>query len=76
MIKEILIQKSIKEIPEEIKKQYKNWEKLHFMKNAYWDMIAKNCFYIENKFVFFDPRMGKIIFASRIYNISFSNKFI
>ena len=59
MIKEILIQKSIKEIPEEIKKQYKNWEKLHFMKNAYWDMIAKNCFYIENKFVFFDQEWEK-----------------
>ena len=28
--------------------------KLHYLKNGYWDMIFKNCFLIENKFVFFD----------------------
>lgn len=38
--------------------QYKTSEKimqkLNYMKHGYWDMIAKNCFYIDNQFVFFD----------------------
>jgi len=32
---------------------------LHFMKNGYWDMIAKNCFYIDNQFIFFDQEWEK-----------------
>lgn len=27
---------------------------LHFLKDAYWDMIPKNCFYINDEFYFFD----------------------
>lgn len=26
----------------------------HYLKNGYWDMIFKNCFLIDDKFVFFD----------------------
>lgn len=29
-------------------------QKLNYMKHGYWDMIAKNCFCIDNQFVFFD----------------------
>ena len=29
------------------------------MKNGYWDMISKNCFYIDGKFVFFDQEWEK-----------------
>lgn len=29
-------------------------QKLNYMKHGYWDMVAKNCFYIDNQFVFFD----------------------
>lgn len=32
---------------------------LNYMKNGYWDMIFKNCFYIDNKFVFFDQEWEK-----------------
>ena len=28
--------------------------KLNFLENCYWDMVPKNCFYIDNKFIFFD----------------------
>lgn len=27
---------------------------LHIMKKAFWDMVPKNCFYIDNKYIFFD----------------------
>lgn len=36
-----------------------NEEGLHILKNAYWDMIPKNCFYIDNKFIFFDQEWQK-----------------
>ncbi len=29
-------------------------KKFHYLKNGYWDMIFKNCFLIEDKFIFFD----------------------
>mgnify|MGYP004495945487 CR=1 FL=1 len=34
-------------------------EQLHYLKNGYWDMIAKNCFYINNEFIFFDQEWEK-----------------
>ncbi len=32
---------------------------LNYMKNGYWDMISKNCFYIDKKFIFFDQEWEK-----------------
>ena len=32
---------------------------LHYLKNAFWDMVPKNCFYIDNKYVFFDQEWRK-----------------
>ena len=32
---------------------------LNYMKNGYWDMIYKNCFYIDKKFIFFDQEWEK-----------------
>ena len=34
-------------------------EKLHYMPKAFWDMVSKNCFYINSKFVFFDQEWTK-----------------
>lgn len=36
-----------------------SFKKLHFLKNGYWDLIAKNCFYLNDKFVFFDQEWEK-----------------
>lgn len=51
------------EVRKKFQEQYKLNEeklsKLHFMKNAYWDMVPKNCFYIDDKFVFFDQEWEK-----------------
>lgn len=63
-IKEILVKNSIPynecEKQVELKGlQIEGIEKLHFMKNAFWDMIPKNCFYINNKYVFFDQEWEK-----------------
>lgn len=32
---------------------------LHYLKNAFWDMVPKNCFLINNKYVFFDQEWRK-----------------
>lgn len=58
-IKEILLKDSVKysENKENIDSKGQDdklLENLHFMKRAFWDMIPKNCFYINNQFVFFD----------------------
>lgn len=34
-------------------------KKLNYLPKAYWDMIPKNCFYINEKFVFFDQEWEK-----------------
>ena len=34
-------------------------EELHFLKNAFWDMVPKNCFYVDNSFLFFDQEWEK-----------------
>ncbi len=63
-MKNILLNNSIpyQECKDKIK--YKDLEEsklqeLHFLKNAFWDMICKNCFYINNKFIFFDQEWEK-----------------
>lgn len=37
-----------------IKYKNKEIENLHFIKDGLWDMFFQNCFYIENKFYFYD----------------------
>ena len=44
----------VKNLPNEIKKYKDLLVDLHYLENAFWDMIPKNCFYINNKYVFFD----------------------
>ena len=62
-LKEILLQNSVKY--NECKKNVKIQEKeellqnLNYLPKAYWDMIPKNCFYINDKFVFFDQEWKK-----------------
>ena len=34
-------------------------KKLHYLKNGYWDMVPKNCFYVDDKFIFFDQEWIK-----------------
>lgn len=34
-------------------------KKLSFLKKGYWDMVPKNCFLIDNQFVFFDQEWEK-----------------
>ena len=46
-------------LPTEMKKYGKILEELHYLKNSFWDMIPKNCFYINNKYVFFDQEWKK-----------------
>lgn len=63
-LKNILIQNSVnyEECKNNIDKLGQPEEllnKLHYMPKAFWDMISKNCFYIENKFVFFDQEWVK-----------------
>lgn len=70
-IKQILLKDSVniydvsinEEIRSKIKDDYNleenNLKELHFLKNTYWDMIPKNCFYIDNKFMFFDQEWEK-----------------
>lgn len=63
-IKEILLKNSIpyNECANNVDlkgQKIENIENLHFMKNAFWDMVPKNCFYINNKYVFFDQEWQK-----------------
>ncbi|MBQ2938158.1 MAG: hypothetical protein IJE05_04710 [Clostridia bacterium] len=63
-IKEILLRNSVKysENKENIDSKGQDdklLENLNFMKKAFWDMIPKNCFYINNKFIFFDQEWKK-----------------
>lgn len=46
--KQTVLEKYIPDIDKEILKEF------HYLENGYWDMILKNCFIIENKYVFFD----------------------
>lgn len=34
-------------------------KKLHFVEHGFWDMIAKNCFWIQGKFLYFDQEWEK-----------------
>ena len=34
-------------------------QELNYMKKGYWDMITKNCFYINDEFIFFDQEWEK-----------------
>lgn len=52
-------------------------DKLHFLENGFWDMTFKNCFYIDNKFYFFDQEWRSkavpveyILYRSFVYTIS------
>ena len=52
-------------------------EELHFLPNGLWDMTFKNCFYVDNKFLFFDQEWNKpnlpyeyILYRSILYTIS------
>lgn len=58
ILKDLLLKNSKKyeECKEKIEIQEKEeiLSKLHFLENCYWDMVPKNCFYIDNRFIFFD----------------------
>lgn len=50
---------------------------LNFMKNGLWDMTLKNCFFVEDKFLFFDQEWNEmnlpvefILYRSILYTIS------
>lgn len=52
-------------------------QELHFAKNGLWDMTFKNCFYLENKFYYFDQEWKEqnlpiefILYRSILYTIS------
>ena len=62
-LKEILLKYSIKyeQCRQNVKIQEKEelLQKLNYLPKAYWDMIPKNCFYINDEFVFFDQEWEK-----------------
>jgi len=50
---------------------------LHFLENGLWDMTFKNCFYVDDKFLFFDQEWNEpnmpyeyILYRSILYTIS------
>lgn len=52
-------------------------KELHFQKNGLWDMTFKNCFYIDDKFYFFDQEWNEmnlpaeyVLYHSIVYTIS------
>lgn len=62
-LKQILIKDSKKyeECKNEVKinEKIEILKKLNYLPKAYWDMIPKNCFYIDGKFMFFDQEWEK-----------------
>lgn len=61
--KDTLLKKSVK-YPEckdilQIEKDEETLQSLNYMKKGYWDMIPKNCFYINEEFIFFDQEWEK-----------------
>lgn len=62
-LKDILLKNSVKyqECKDKlnIEKDEETLQSLNFMKKGYWDMIPKNCFYINEEFVFFDQEWEK-----------------
>ena len=60
-IREILLKNSIKfnlkiekSLTQEFDKYKSLLKELNFLENAFWDMVPKNCFLIDNNYVFFD----------------------
>lgn len=52
-------------------------KKMHFVKNCLWDMTFKNCFYVNDEFLFFDQEWNEenlpyeyILYRSIFYTIS------
>ena len=62
-LKDILLKNSVKyqECKDKIniKKDEETLQNLNFMKKGYWDMVTKNCFYINEEFIFFDQEWEK-----------------
>ena len=49
----------LKYLPKETEKYKEILVDLNYLKDAFWDMVPKNCFYLNNKYVFFDQEWKK-----------------